>query len=58
MQSILIIDDDAAISPFVPVLTCGDLTLDTSSHEVRISGVTVTLTRTEYAILQNVYNDI
>ncbi len=43
---------EAAISPFVPVLTCGDLTLDTSSHEVRISGVTVTLTRTEYAILK------
>lgn len=43
---------EAAHSPLVPVLTCGDLTLDTSSHEVRLAGVAVTLTRTEYAILK------
>ena len=43
---------EAAHSPLVPVLTRGDLTLDTSSHEVRLAGVPVTLTRTEYAILK------
>ena len=43
---------EAVHSPLVPVLTCGDLTLDTSSHEVRLAGVPVTLTRTEYAILK------
>lgn len=43
---------EAAHSPLVPVLTCGDLTLDTSSHEVHLAGVPVTLTRTEYAILK------
>ena len=43
---------ESARSPFAPVLSCGDLTLDTSSHEVRLSGVPVTLTRTEYAILK------
>ena len=40
---------EAAISPFAPVLSCGDLTLNTSSHEACISGVPVALTRTEYA---------
>ena len=34
------------------VYTCGGLTLHTSSHEVRVSGVPVQLTRTEYAILK------
>ena len=43
---------EAAHSPLVPVLTRGDLTLDTSSHEVRLAGISVTLTRTEYAILK------
>lgn len=43
---------EAACSPLAPVLSCGNLTLDTSSHEVRVSGVPVTLTRTEYAILK------
>ena len=43
---------EAVYSPLVPVLTCGDLTLDTSSHEIRLAGVPVTLTRTEYAILK------
>ena len=43
---------EAAHSPLASVLTCGDLTLDTSSHEVRLAGVPVTLTRTEYAILK------
>ena len=43
---------EAAHSPLVPVLTCGDLTLNTSSHEVRLAGISVTLTRTEYAILK------
>lgn len=32
--------------------TCGDLTLNTVSHEVRAAGVPVALTRTEYAILK------
>ena len=32
--------------------TCGNLTLDVVSHEVRAAGVPVTLTRTEYAILK------
>lgn len=43
---------EAARSPFAPVLSCGDLTLDTSSHEVRLDGAPVTLTRTEYSILK------
>ena len=43
---------EAALSPFAPVLSCGELTLDTASHEVRLGGVPVTLTRTEYAILK------
>ncbi|MFR1189884.1 MAG: response regulator transcription factor [Oscillospiraceae bacterium] len=34
------------------VYTCGDLTLNTVSHEVRAAGVPVTLTRTEYALLK------
>ena len=43
---------EAAIFPFAPVLSCGDLTLNTSSHEVRVNGMPVSLTRTEYAILK------
>lgn len=43
---------EAACSPLAPVLSCGDLTLDTSSHEIRANGVPVQLTRTEYAILK------
>lgn len=43
---------EAARSHFAPVLSCKDLTLDISSHEVRLSGKPVTLTRTEYAILK------
>lgn len=43
---------EAALSPFVTVLSCGELTLNTSSHEVFISGLPVSLTRTEYAILK------
>ena len=34
------------------VYTCGGLTLDTDSHEVRACGTPVQLTRTEYAILK------
>lgn len=34
------------------VYRCGDLTLDAVSHEVCATGVPVTLTRTEYAILK------
>ena len=43
---------EAACTPLAPVLSCGDLTLDTSSHEVRINDIPVSLTRTEYAILK------
>ena len=43
---------EAARSPLAAVYTCGDLTLDTASHEVRAKGVPVSLTRTEYAILK------
>lgn len=43
---------EAALFPFVTVLSCGDLTLNTSSHGVFISGLPVSLTRTEYAILK------
>ncbi|MBQ8339390.1 MAG: response regulator transcription factor [Clostridia bacterium] len=35
-----------------PMLSCGSLSLDTISHTVTASGVTVKLTRTEYAILK------
>lgn len=35
-----------------PMLSCGSLSLDTVSHTVTASGVTVKLTRTEYAILK------
>ena len=34
------------------LLVCGKLTLDTAAREVRISGETVRLTKTEYAILR------
>ena len=43
---------EAARSPLAAVYTCGSLTLDTSSHEVRAAGRAVQLTRTEYAILK------
>lgn len=43
---------ESARSPLSAVLTCGGLTLDTASHEVRAGGETVQLTRTEYAILK------
>lgn len=43
---------ESARSPLSAVLTCGSLTLDTASHEVRVGGGTVQLTRTEYAILK------
>lgn len=43
---------DASHSPLASVLSCGELTLDTFSREVRLDGVSVTLTRTEYAILK------
>jgi DNA-binding response OmpR family regulator len=35
-----------------PVLTAGDLTLDTVSHEVRVKNTLVELTNREYAILE------
>lgn len=43
---------EASRSPLAAVYTCGDLTLNTVSHEVRAAGVPVTLTRTEYALLK------
>ena len=43
---------EAARSPLAAVYTCGELTLDASSHEVRANGIPVQLTRTEYAILK------
>lgn len=43
---------EAARSPLAEVYTCGSLTLDTVSHQVRAEGVPVQLTRTEYAILK------
>ena len=38
--------------PLAAVYSCGSLTVDTASHEVRADGVPVALTRTEYAILK------
>lgn len=35
-----------------PVLVCGDLRLDTASHQLFIKDITVKLTKTEYAILK------
>ena len=43
---------EASRSPLATVYTCGSLTLDTASHEVRIGDVQVQLTRTEYAVLK------
>lgn len=40
---------EASRSPLAAVCTCGGLTLDTASHEVRVSDVQVQLTRTEYS---------
>ena len=39
-------------SPLAAVYTYGDLKLDTASHEVVAAGKSVSLTRTEYAILK------
>lgn len=39
-------------SPLAAIYACGNLTLDTASHEVRAAGTPVSLTRTEYAILK------
>lgn len=43
---------EASCSPLATVYTCGSLTLDTASHEVRTGDMQVQLTRTEYAILK------
>ena len=43
---------EASRSPLAAVCTCGDLTLDMAAHAVRVGGVPVQLTRTEYAILK------
>ena len=43
---------EAARSPLAAVYTCGSLTLDTASREVRAGGAPIALTRTEYAILK------
>lgn len=43
---------EAVQSPQMTVYTCGELTLDTSSHEVHVNDILVQLTRTEYAILK------
>lgn len=36
----------------IPVLRCGGLELNTLSHEVRVDGTAVRLTKTEYALLK------
>ena len=43
---------EAPHSALAATYTCGELTLDTSSHEVRVGNLPVSLTRTEYAILK------
>ena len=43
---------EAARSPLAAVYTCGSLTLNTASREVRAGGAPIALTRTEYAILK------
>ena len=43
---------EASRSPPAAVCTCGDLILDTAAREVRVDGIPVQLTRTEYAILK------
>ena len=43
---------EASRSPLAAVCTCGDLTLDMASREIRVNGTPVQLTRTEYAILK------
>ncbi|MEC3979287.1 response regulator transcription factor [Amycolatopsis sp. H20-H5] len=40
----------AAVTP--PVLRCGDLELDAGRHEVRRAGVLLTLTRTQFTVLE------
>lgn len=34
------------------IISCGDISIDTLSHEVRVCGAPVKLTRTEYALLK------
>ena len=41
-----------ATSTVAAVYTYEDITLDTASHEVAVAGISVSLTRTEYAILK------
>jgi two-component system copper resistance phosphate regulon response regulator CusR len=41
-----------ADSPVMPVITVGDLEIDTRSHRVRFEGHTLTLTTKEYAVLE------
>lgn len=43
---------ERAASPLAAVYSCGDLRLNTLSHEASVSGKEVPLTRTEYAILK------
>lgn len=43
---------EGTASPNSTVLSCGGLTLNTASHEVQVDGVPVSITRTEYAILK------
>ena len=43
---------EATHSSLAATYTCGELRLDTSSHEVRVGNLPVSLTRTEYAILK------
>lgn len=43
---------ERSVSPISAVYNCGELTLDTASHSVKISEKPVSLTRTEYAILK------
>ena len=45
-------DTKELLARVAAVYTCGSLTLDTASHEVRTGDVQVQLTRTEYAILK------
>ena len=43
---------ERSVSPLSAVYNCGELTLDTASHSVKINEKPVSLTRTEYAILK------
>ncbi len=42
----------ASTKHLAPVYSFSDLTLNASSHEIRVKGLPVTLTKTEYAILK------